>query len=93
MAVIGKELASEILQRLGFAAGKNIRACIDRINQELDSSPDEETRQLLEEYKEDFRDLLVQAYTIMGKLSADSEDPKVAQGISGITREISGGAG
>jgi len=93
MAVIGKELASEILQRLGFAAGKNVRSCIDRINQELDSSPDEETRQLLEEYKEDFRDLLVQAYAIMGKLSADSEDPKIAQGIVGITREISGGAG
>ena len=93
MAVIGKELANEILQRLGFAAGKNIRACIDRINQELDSSPDEETRHLLEEYKEEFRSLLVEAYTIMGKLSADSEDPKIAQGIVGITREISGGAG
>jgi len=93
MAAIGKELAGEILQRLGFAAGKNIRSCIDRINQELGSSPDERTRQLLEEYKEDFRSLLIHAYTIMGKLSADSEDPKVAQGMVSITREISGGAG
>jgi len=93
MATIGKELASEILQRLGFAAGKNIRSCIDRINQELESSPDEETKQLLEEYKEDFRSLMIQAYTIMGKLSADSEDPQIAQGLIGITREICGGAG
>jgi hypothetical protein len=93
MATIGKELASEILQRLGFAAGKNIRSCIDRINEELASSPDEETKQLLEEYKEDFRSLMIQAYTIMGKLSADSEDPQSAQGLIRITREICGGAG
>ena len=93
MATVGKELASEILQKLGFAAGRNIRSCIDRINQELASSPDEETKQLLKEYNEDFRSLMIQAYTIMGKLSADSEDPQIGQGLIGITREICGGAG
>jgi hypothetical protein len=92
MATIGKELAGAILERLGFAAGINIRSCIDRINEELENPPNEETKQLLEEYKEDFRTLMIQAHTIMGKLSADSEDPRIAQELIGISREICGGA-
>lgn len=92
MATVSKELASEILERLGLAAGVNIRSCIDSINRELEKSPDEETKQLLEEYKEDFRDLMIKMHSIMGKLSADSEDPEVAQGLISISREILGGA-
>ena len=91
MATIGKELAREILERLGFAAGISIRSCIDSINQELKNPPDEETEQLLKEYKEDLRSLMIQLHTIMGKLSADSEDPEAAQELISMSRGTLGG--
>ena len=82
MIGFNKELAEELARNLGYTSDIVIRHLIRSITKELESAPNEEVGELLQEYRTYLREIGSNIHQLMYKLSIDeSIDPEVSQQI------------
>jgi len=82
MIGFNKKLAEELARNLGYTSDIVIRELIRRITEELETVPNEEVGQLLQEYRAHLREIGSQIHQLIYKLSIDeSIDPEVSQQI------------
>ncbi len=82
MIGFNKKLAEELATNLGFTSDVVIRELIRRITEEVESAPNEEVGQVLQEYRVHLREIGSQIHQLIYKLSIDeSIDPEVSQQI------------